>query len=132
MIETRITIFVIFSIFATLSILILFVVINIMRYIYPPFNTLLFQAYMLINFLICYLAFKSRLFWSVAYVILLFALSIIIMARYAITTSGTMEFLMTELIWLKNFSIFNSIFLLIVVVFSIYVIKHKINFDKSN
>ena len=117
---------VIFSIFATLSILILFVVINIMRYIYPPFNTLLFQAYMLINFLICYLAFKSRLFWSVAYVILLFALSIIIMARYA------MEFLMTELIWLKNFSIFNSIFLLIVVVFSIYVIKHKINFDKSN
>ena len=101
---------VIFSIFATLSILILFVVINIMRYIYPPFNTLLFQAYMLINFLICYLAFKSRLFWSVAYVILLFALSIIIMARYAITTSGTMEFLMTELIWLKNFSIFNSIF----------------------
>ena len=101
-----------------------------MRYIYPPFNTLLFQAYMLINFLICYLAFKSRLFWSVAYVILLFALSIIIMARYAITTSGTMEFLMTELIWLKNFSIFNSIFLLIVVVFSIYVIKHKINFDK--
>ena len=130
MIETRITIFVIFSIFATLSILILFVVINIMRYIYPPFNTLLFQAYMLINFLICYLAFKSRLFWSVAYVILLFALSIIIMARYAITTSGTMEFLMTELIWLKNFSIFNSIFLLIVVVFSIYVIKHKINFDK--
>lgn len=123
---------VIFSIFATLSILILFVVINIMRYIYPPFNTLLFQAYMLINFLICYLAFKSRLFWSVAYVILLFALSIIIMARYAITTSGTMEFLMTELIWLKNFSIFNSTFLLIVVVFSIYVIKHKINFDKSN
>ena len=123
---------VIFSIFATLSILILFVVINIMRYIYPPFNTLLFQAYMLINFLICYLAFKSRLFWSVAYVILLFALSIIIMARYAITTSGTMEFLMTELIWLKNFFIFNSIFLLIVVVFSIYVIKHKINFDKSN
>ena len=123
---------VIFSIFATLSILILFVVINIMRYIYPPFNTLLFQAYMLINFLICYLAFKSRLLWSVAYVILLFALSIIIMARYAITTSGTMEFLMTELIWLKNFSIFNSIFLLIVVVFSIYVIKHKINFDKSN
>ena len=121
---------VIFSIFATLSILILFVVINIMRYIYPPFNTLLFQAYMLINFLICYLAFKSRLFWSVAYVILLFALSIIIMARYAITTSGTMEFLMTELIWLKNFSIFNSIFLLIVVVFSIYVIKHKINFNK--
>lgn len=121
---------VIFSIFATLSILILFVVINIMIYIYPPFNTLLFQAYMLINFLICYLAFKSRLFWSVAYVILLFALSIIIMARYAITTSGTMEFLMTELIWLKNFSIFNSIFLLIVVVFSIYVIKHKINFDK--
>ena len=114
---------VIFSIFATLSILILFVVINIMRYIYPPFNTLLFQAY---------LAFKSRLFWSVAYVILLFALSIIIMARYAITTSGTMEFLMTELIWLKNFSIFNSIFLLIVVVFSIYVIKHKINLDKSN
>lgn len=123
---------VIFSIFATLSILILFVVLNIMRYIYPPSNTLLFQAYMLINFLICYLAFKSRLFWSVAYVILLFALSIISMARYAITTSGTMEFLMTELIWLKNFSIFNSIFLLIVVVFSIYVIKHKINFDKSN
>ena len=121
---------VIFSIFATLSILILFVVINIMRYIYPPFNTLLFQAYMLINFLICYLAFKSRLFWSVAYVILLFALSIIIMARYAITTSGTMEFLMTELIWLKNFSIFNSIFLLIVVVFSIYVIKYKTNFYK--
>ncbi len=92
----------------------------------------IFSIFATLSILICYLAFKSRLFWSVAYVILLFALSIIIMARYAITTSGTMEFLMTELIWLKNFSIFNSIFLLIVVVFSIYVIKHKINFDKSN